>query len=519
MPVTVSQQDQRGARPLVILFWSGVGLAPLAALLFLVGVTSLGGVLAVLTMVLIGLSITLRRDSDSVRIELQETLLGELDQLRNDVRDDMATAARNTHRTLTERINVLTETVERVRNQAEGIEAVRVQLQQLRVQVEELQSRPAQQVSAVPQQRQAAAPPGAPGVVRTETVEVTRRTMTVEGEERGTVYGSRNAEEPVSSGARRGGGRRRAADEDFEDWDDSNPRWTPGARGERQQDWDEPPQSWRAEEWHEPTGGGRRRRETDSRADRQRDAVVEGQWEGTAHGDRWAAVRADEHGRELRVGEHRSSVRSDAHGTEMRVEDRWAAVRRAEREGSHGVPQPTWVPPREAGPAPRALPASRGESPQAYTGGGRRAAPDPEWERGADPEWERGVRERREERDQTEGRTARESKLVRAHRDADAREHRDGRLEEREGGGRHEGRRRASGDAAPRSHRSNGRDRDREDHQHVGAEYDWSPLQDFGAVEDDDEWGGEPNSGGGAYTGGSWSVPRQRAAEEYDRWR
>jgi hypothetical protein len=47
-------------------------------------------------------------------------------------------------------------------------------------------------------------------------------------------------------------------------------------------------------------------------------------------GDRWASVRSDERGRELRVGERRAAVRADETGTEMRVEDRWASVRREE---------------------------------------------------------------------------------------------------------------------------------------------------------------------------------------------
>lgn len=47
-------------------------------------------------------------------------------------------------------------------------------------------------------------------------------------------------------------------------------------------------------------------------------------------GGRWAAVRDDEHGREVRVGERRAAVHADGGGTEYRVEDRWASVRRSE---------------------------------------------------------------------------------------------------------------------------------------------------------------------------------------------
>ena len=51
-------------------------------------------------------------------------------------------------------------------------------------------------------------------------------------------------------------------------------------------------------------------------------------WDGMAQGSRWAEVRADDHGRELHLGERRASVHSDDRGSEYRVEDRWAALRR-----------------------------------------------------------------------------------------------------------------------------------------------------------------------------------------------
>ncbi|WP_433127638.1 hypothetical protein ACQPWW_32580 [Micromonospora sp. CA-240977] len=53
-------------------------------------------------------------------------------------------------------------------------------------------------------------------------------------------------------------------------------------------------------------------------------------WSQLRAGDRWAAVRDDENGRELRVGERRAEVRADASGTEYRVADRWAEVRHEE---------------------------------------------------------------------------------------------------------------------------------------------------------------------------------------------
>ena len=53
-------------------------------------------------------------------------------------------------------------------------------------------------------------------------------------------------------------------------------------------------------------------------------------WSQLRAGDRWAAVRDDENGRELRVGERRAEVHADATGTEYRVADRWADVRHEE---------------------------------------------------------------------------------------------------------------------------------------------------------------------------------------------
>jgi hypothetical protein len=102
-------------------------------------------------------------------------------------------------------------------------------------------------------------------------------------------------------------------------------------------------------------------------------------WSQLRAGDRWAAVRDDENGRELRVGERRAEVHADATGTEYRVADRWAAVRhedprrpedagrdeparRHDRDGGRraepglpalpvgGVPVPDeWRPPRQRG--------------------------------------------------------------------------------------------------------------------------------------------------------------------------
>jgi hypothetical protein len=124
MPASEPPSERRGARLLTIVFWAGVGLAPLAALLLLLGqgagALRVAAVLAVLAVVLIGLSITLRRDAESMRLDMEETLLEEVDMLREDVRNDIATAARATHKAFSEKLQVMHESVQALRMQVEA---------------------------------------------------------------------------------------------------------------------------------------------------------------------------------------------------------------------------------------------------------------------------------------------------------------------------------------------------------------------------------------------------------------
>ncbi|MCW6008318.1 hypothetical protein K1W54_27800 [Micromonospora sp. CPCC 205371] len=124
MPASQPPSERRGARLLTMLFWAGVGLAPLAALLLLLGqgagALRVAAVLAVLAVVLIGLSITLRRDAESVRLDMEETLLEEVDMLREDVRNDIATAARATHKAFSEKLQMMHESVQALRMQVEA---------------------------------------------------------------------------------------------------------------------------------------------------------------------------------------------------------------------------------------------------------------------------------------------------------------------------------------------------------------------------------------------------------------
>src|SRR6185369_14159233 len=123
MPASEIQQGQRALRLAPILFWCGVGLAPVAALLLLVASSSgpirLAAALAVLAVILVGLSIALRRDPESVRAELEQLVLDEIDGLRDDLRQDITVAARATHKALGEPVAALHETVEALRGQVE----------------------------------------------------------------------------------------------------------------------------------------------------------------------------------------------------------------------------------------------------------------------------------------------------------------------------------------------------------------------------------------------------------------
>src|SRR3712207_5978911 len=100
MPASENRAERRTGRLLVGLFWIGVAIAPGAALLLLFGDDTrslrLAVVLAVLAIVLIGLSITLRQGAEAARTETEELLYSEMDGLRDDLREDIAAAARAT---------------------------------------------------------------------------------------------------------------------------------------------------------------------------------------------------------------------------------------------------------------------------------------------------------------------------------------------------------------------------------------------------------------------------------------
>lgn len=270
---------ERGGKALTVVFWVGIALAPVAAGLLMIsqgaGALKMAAVLAILAVVLIGLSLVLKRDAERVRIELEEILLDEIDVLRDDVRDDIATASRATHRALADKIAIMQQTIENLRGQLDAMRGVIPGIPQPHLRSPNgAGGRGAAQRPAAPGQ-----PPH--GVVRhTETVQVTtRHTIVDPADERagGRVHGQPGK---------------------------------PSYSGSRREDRDRP----------------RGREDSWERANPVRRGAGPGEEGYTRSGDRWASVRSDDRGRELVMGEHRQAVRAD--GREMHVEDRWASVRR-----------------------------------------------------------------------------------------------------------------------------------------------------------------------------------------------
>ncbi|MCW3813107.1 hypothetical protein ONA91_01360 [Micromonospora sp. DR5-3] len=103
MPAPVAPAEKRSPSLLTVLFWIGVGLAPLAALTLLVaggdGSLRVGAVLAILAVVLIGLSIALRPDN-SGDVAGSEAMREEIEQLRRELRSEIVAAAQRGNQAL-----------------------------------------------------------------------------------------------------------------------------------------------------------------------------------------------------------------------------------------------------------------------------------------------------------------------------------------------------------------------------------------------------------------------------------
>lgn len=199
---------------LAVLFWTGVALAPIAALLLLVANSGIllrfAAVAAIGCVVLIGVSIALRGDPDSVRADLEGSVIDEVDAVREDVREDITTAARATHRAFGEKLQALNQTVESLRAELAAVRGAAP------LAPPAAQPAPARVISAPPAAARAAAPspaarvpvgpPAHPDEVEGEYAEAGYgRTRPANGYERGRPDGYERAE-PAGYGRVQAGG-------------------------------------------------------------------------------------------------------------------------------------------------------------------------------------------------------------------------------------------------------------------------------------------------------------------------
>ncbi|MBN1171253.1 MAG: hypothetical protein JXA67_03685, partial [Micromonosporaceae bacterium] len=449
--------DEQGrggqARIARVMLWCGAALAPVAALLVMAaeasGLLRLAVVLVVFTVVLVGAAFMLmQRDGGAaVSADIEDFVLDEIDAMREDVRGDITHAAKTTHKALAEKIVSMNDTIEELRGQVD-----------LLLEQRERSGYPAKQPTGV---AHGVAPRPAPGGVlrHTETVHVTTRKTTVVDQNDepaasgGTVYGHR--QDPQPSHGARGGGHRQAAHGDDEyparggqgDRSRGSDHYAGRAADEQPAPWARVPHQRRADRqepvalpastegpsWTDQLLGGQREDRgrmvedaSSQRWSRDADDLVGPGVTGLRSGDRWASVRSDDHGRELRMGERSSEIRATGSGSEYRIEDRWAAVRRDEpfgsrhdgsdsdlREHSDGWsdnhPWETTV--RGSGPA--ALPAGESRNRSSWSSGWDEAEPAPEREEPRNGGYGGGHRERasgrerdrrdREGRDQSYG--------------------------------------------------------------------------------------------------------------------
>ncbi|RQX01296.1 hypothetical protein DKL51_05795, partial [Micromonospora globispora] len=103
MPAPVIPAAKRSSSLLTVLFWVGVALAPVAALILLVadgnGPLRFGAVLAILAVVLIGLSIALRAEGGGGSAG-SEQMLAEVEQLGRELRSEIVAAAQRGNQAL-----------------------------------------------------------------------------------------------------------------------------------------------------------------------------------------------------------------------------------------------------------------------------------------------------------------------------------------------------------------------------------------------------------------------------------
>ncbi|HKE63578.1 MAG TPA: hypothetical protein VKB59_02890 [Micromonosporaceae bacterium] len=359
VPAAPEQSGMR-ARLLTIQFWTGVALAPVAALLLLIGGTAVAAALAIVAVVVVAVAALLRREPVQERVALQQTLFAEIGTLREDVRADITTAARATHRALSTKINGLQESVGAMQRDVDAAQALAVTAREAAERRNEFPMPP-------PRRPPAAGSAGAAGVVRhTETV-VTRSTFVDEpsygvaspaagyGAGRSRVYdgtasdvgrdsrdqgwvagvGHDDSGSSDRGNRDRGDDRHRDSRDDGRrsDPDDRDSRADgPGWRGYEARDYearDYGARDYGARDgnrgWHDFDARSSDRRALP--AERDGESADDRRWSAMRGADRWAEVRQDDRGRELRMAERREERRVDETGSQMRIIDRWASVR------------------------------------------------------------------------------------------------------------------------------------------------------------------------------------------------
>jgi len=172
-----AEGTERSSSPAPILLWGGVGTAPVGGLLLVAGgegfLLRVGAFFIMVAVILVAVGALLARGRNGARGGMEGYVEEEIEALRDDLRADIAHAAKATHRSLAERVSALTDTVE----------ALRGQIEVLRAHVERSHLNAPQPPPPAPAPVQASA-----GVVHhTETVHVTRQTYVDDG---GTVYGA-----------------------------------------------------------------------------------------------------------------------------------------------------------------------------------------------------------------------------------------------------------------------------------------------------------------------------------------
>ncbi|WP_326549867.1 hypothetical protein [Micromonospora sp. NBC_01813] len=137
MSAPEAEEEPRRTVPLKWLTWGGLGLAPLAAVLLLLGdgdgSLRLAMVIAIAAVMLIGLSITLRGGIETMRTDMEDALVEEMDVLRDDVRNDISTAVRASHRAFGEKVQSVEDSVEALRGQVDAVRGEVVRAESARV--------------------------------------------------------------------------------------------------------------------------------------------------------------------------------------------------------------------------------------------------------------------------------------------------------------------------------------------------------------------------------------------------